>query len=171
MTDSSAPRKTTYPMASVSLYRLPIGQNTTGTIASARPGSRRSRAPSATRFGCAATWARYAGPVRTASMTTRLSTMPTVPMMYSTPIQAAAFRSALMPGLPGAAAIVRFVFTLHLLSLERILGATRPGSEGVCRSGEPAAGYGLSRRGLSKLVQGGLPDQLHGLDEAVTHPD
>ena len=58
MTPSSAPRKTTYPMASVSLYRLPIGQNTTGTIASAKPATRTSRAPMATWFGCAATWAR-----------------------------------------------------------------------------------------------------------------
>ena len=47
-------------------------------------------------------------------MTTTLRTMPTVPMMYSTPIQTAAFRSALMPGFPGAAAIVRFVFMLYL---------------------------------------------------------
>jgi hypothetical protein len=33
-------------------------------------------------------------------------------MMYSTPIQTAAFRSALMPGFAVAAAVVRFVFTL-----------------------------------------------------------
>jgi hypothetical protein len=40
----------------------------------------------------------------------------TVPMMYSTPIQTAAFRSALMPGFPVVAAIVRFVFTLFSYS-------------------------------------------------------
>ena len=58
MTVSIAPRKTTYPMASVSLYRLPIGQNTTGTIASDRPATKTSRAPMATWSGCAATLAR-----------------------------------------------------------------------------------------------------------------
>jgi hypothetical protein len=45
-------------------------------------------------------------------VTITLSTKATVPMMNITPIQTAAFRSALMPGSPGATAIPRFVFTV-----------------------------------------------------------
>ena len=52
-------------------------------------------------------------------------------MMYSTPIQTAAFRSALMPGFPGAAAIVRFVFILF-----------SPAAQGHCGHLRLSAGRG-----------------------------
>jgi hypothetical protein len=44
-------------------------------------------------------------------------------MMYSTPIQPAAYRSALLPGCPAATAIVRFVSIL----VSRIVGAGQTG--------------------------------------------
>ena len=82
-------------------------------------------------------------------------------MMYRTPIQAAAFRSALMPGFPVAAATVRFVRMLF----SPVVGAGQTGLVQVAEIGP--ASFRCGDRG-SRDLEVRCVDPYSGRGERMT---
>ena len=81
-------------------------------------------------------------------------------MMYSTPIQTAAFRSAVMPGFAVAAAVVRFVFML----MPPIVGQAEQASSMWLRSDPapsgPAGAWAPDPRGPVDVRYSGRGDRI-----------